>query len=90
MSKYWCHHYFDHHQRNPPVALNSGFRWDCQRNVLMCNKLQHSTSQSDTGKTRGQAIAVRRKALALSQNDLAGMIEGDAETISRFERGHGA
>lgn len=45
------------------------------------------TSQADIGKTLGRAIAVRRKALAFSQNDLAGMIEVDAETISRFERG---
>lgn len=48
---------------------------------------ERSTGQSDIGKTLGQAIAVRRKALAFSQNDLAGMIEVDAETISRFERG---
>jgi len=53
----------------------------------MCNQLQHSTSQSDIGKTLSRAIAARRKTLAFSQNDLAGMIEVDAETISRFERG---
>lgn len=45
------------------------------------------TGQGDLGKTLGRAIAARRKALALNQDDLAGMIEVDAETISRFERG---
>lgn len=48
---------------------------------------KRTTSQPDIGKTLGRAIAARRKALAFSQNDLAGMIEVDAETISRFERG---
>ncbi|MDO9402312.1 MAG: helix-turn-helix transcriptional regulator [Polaromonas sp.] len=35
----------------------------------------------------GQAIADRRKSKKLTQDDLAGLIEVDAETISRFERG---
>lgn len=48
---------------------------------------KRAASQPDIGKTLGRAIASRRKTLALSQNDLAGMIEVDAETISRFERG---
>lgn len=48
---------------------------------------KRAADQTDIGKTLGKAIAVRRKALALNQNDLAGMIEVDAETISRFERG---
>lgn len=39
------------------------------------------------GQRLGRAIAERRKALGFSQDDLAGMIEVDAETISRFERG---
>jgi len=39
------------------------------------------------GETLGRAIAVRRKSLALSQDNLAGLIDVDAETISRFERG---
>ena len=53
----------------------------------MKKRNQRATGQSDIGKTLGRAIAVRRKTLAFSQNDLAGMIEVDAETISRFERG---
>lgn len=48
---------------------------------------KRATGQADIGMTLGKAIAARRKALALNQNDLAGMIEVDAETISRFERG---
>ena len=35
----------------------------------------------------GLAIAKRRKAKKLTQDDLAGIVEVDAETISRFERG---
>lgn len=35
----------------------------------------------------GKAIADRRKLKKLTQDDLAGMIEVDTETISRFERG---
>lgn len=46
-----------------------------------------ATSQGEIGKRLGRAIAERRKALGFSQDDLAGMIEVDAETISRFERG---
>lgn len=45
------------------------------------------SNQVDIGITLGRTIAAQRKALGLSQNDLAGMIEVDAETISRFERG---
>ena len=45
------------------------------------------SGQVDIGITLGRAIAAQRKVLGLSQNDLAGMIEVDAETISRFERG---
>lgn len=45
------------------------------------------SGEVDIGITLGRAIAAQRKALGLSQNDLAGMIEVDAETISRFERG---
>lgn len=48
---------------------------------------KRAADQDDIGKNLGKAIAIRRKALALNQNDLAGMIEVDAETISRFERG---
>ncbi len=43
--------------------------------------------QSGIGQALGKAIAVRRKALALTQDDLAGMVDVDVETISRFERG---
>lgn len=35
----------------------------------------------------GRAIAERRKLGKLTQDDLAGLIEVDAETVSRFERG---
>lgn len=35
----------------------------------------------------GAAIAERRKLGKLTQDDLAGMVEVDAETVSRFERG---
>jgi transcriptional regulator with XRE-family HTH domain len=48
---------------------------------------KRATSQDDMGKRLGKAIAERRKALGFSQDDLAGTIEVDAETISRFERG---
>lgn len=41
----------------------------------------------DLGKKLGRAIAERRKAKGLTQDDLAGLVEVDAETISRFERG---
>ena len=43
--------------------------------------------QNEIGSALGRAIAVRRKALSLTQDDLAGLVEVDAETISRFERG---
>lgn len=35
----------------------------------------------------GRAIAHRRKSLDLIQDDLAGLVDVDVETISRFERG---
>ncbi len=35
----------------------------------------------------GRAIAERRKLGKLTQDDLAGLVEVDAETVSRFERG---
>lgn len=41
----------------------------------------------DFRKKLGQAIAERRKLKKLTQDDLAGLIEVDAETVSRFERG---
>ena len=43
--------------------------------------------QNQIGQALGKAIAVRRKALSLTQDDLAGLVDVDAETISRFERG---
>ncbi len=39
------------------------------------------------GRRLGSAIAERRKLGKLTQNDLAGLVEVDAETVSRFERG---
>lgn len=41
----------------------------------------------ELGKRLGRAIAERRKAMKLTQDDVAGLVEVDAETISRFERG---
>ncbi len=41
----------------------------------------------ELGKRLGRAIAERRKAKRMTQDDLAGVVEVDAETISRFERG---
>lgn len=35
----------------------------------------------------GKAIADRRRSKKLTQDDLAGLIEVDTETVSRFERG---
>ena len=46
-----------------------------------------TTGEIDLGKALGRVIAQKRKSMSLSQNDLAGMIDVDAETISRFERG---
>jgi DNA-binding XRE family transcriptional regulator len=40
------------------------------------------------GQTLGPRIAARRKALNLTQNDLAERLHVETETISRFERGH--
>ena len=45
------------------------------------------TGEIDLGKALGRVIAQKRKSMSLSQNELAGMIDVDAETISRFERG---
>jgi transcriptional regulator with XRE-family HTH domain len=45
------------------------------------------TGEVDLGKALGRVIAQKRKSMSLSQNELAGMIDVDAETISRFERG---
>lgn len=42
---------------------------------------------AELGRRLGRAIADRRKALRLTQDDLAGLVEVDAETVSRFERG---
>lgn len=39
------------------------------------------------GKRLGQVIAKRRKARGLTQDDLAGLVEVDPVTVSRFERG---
>ncbi len=45
------------------------------------------TGEVDLGRALGRVIAQKRKSMSLSQNELAGMIDVDAETISRFERG---
>jgi transcriptional regulator with XRE-family HTH domain len=50
-------------------------------------KKRKLANQADIGQILGKAIAEKRKALKLSQDDLAGLVEVDAETISRFERG---
>jgi transcriptional regulator with XRE-family HTH domain len=39
------------------------------------------------GKKLGAAIAKRRRELGLTQDNLASLVEVDAETISRMERG---
>lgn len=39
------------------------------------------------GERLGRAVASRRKAANLTQDDLAGMADVDSETISRIERG---
>lgn len=44
------------------------------------------TSES-LGRQLGQAISARRRARGLTQDDLAGLVDVDAETISRMERG---
>lgn len=44
----------------------------------------------DFGKKLGLAISTRRKAKGMTQDDLAGVLGVDAETISRFERGTAA
>lgn len=48
---------------------------------------KRASSPEELGKALGRAMAERRKVKNLTQNDLAGLIEVDAETISRFERG---
>lgn len=48
---------------------------------------KQAISPDELGKRLGRAIAERRKAKNLTQDDLAGLVEVDAETISRFERG---
>lgn len=52
----------------------------------MQTKRKIQTSQT-IGISLGRAIAQHRKDLGLTQDDLAGLVEVDAETISRFERG---
>jgi transcriptional regulator with XRE-family HTH domain len=52
----------------------------------MRKKSQHK-EPPDLGKALGRAIAARRKVCGLTQDDLAGIVGVDAETISRFERG---
>lgn len=52
----------------------------------MQKKLKKYQGQ-DLGHALGRAIAQRRKMCEYTQDDLAGMIGVDAETISRFERG---
>ena len=42
---------------------------------------------AELGRKLGRAIAQRRKAQALTQNDLAGMVDVEVETVSRIERG---
>jgi transcriptional regulator with XRE-family HTH domain len=52
--------------------------------------MRHQFSKNaadDIGKILGRSIALRRKTLKLTQNDLATLLEVDAETVSRFERG---
>ena len=52
--------------------------------------MRHKKSTPDPvelGKKLGRAIAERRKGKNLTQDDLAGLAEVDAETISRMERG---
>lgn len=46
-----------------------------------------SEARQRLGKRLGQQIAARRKAIDLTQDQLAERLEVDAETISRFERG---
>lgn len=45
------------------------------------------TDHDELGRDLGRAISERRKALKLTQDDLAGVVDVDAETISRIERG---
>lgn len=52
--------------------------------------MQHRKKVEDfetLGKMLGQAIAKWRKARGLTQDDLAGFVEVDPVTVSRFERG---
>ena len=57
------------------------------RTKLKTLQADAATGEIDLGKALGRVIAQKRKSMSLSQNDLAGMIDVDAETISRFERG---
>ncbi len=45
------------------------------------------THPGELGLRLGKAISKRRKERQLTQDELAGVVEVDAETISRFERG---
>ena len=57
------------------------------RTKLKTIQADAATGEVDLGKALGRVIAQKRKSMSLSQNELAGMIDVDAETISRFERG---
>ena len=57
------------------------------RTKLKTLQADAATGEVDLGKALGRVIAQKRKSMSLSQNELAGMIDVDAETISRFERG---
>ena len=57
------------------------------RTKLKTIQADAATGEVDLGKALGRVIAQKRKSMLLSQNELAGMIDVDAETISRFERG---
>jgi len=59
--------------------------WDDQRRDV--RQKGKRTDPTELGKQLGRAISERRKALKLTQDDLAGLVEVDAETISRIERG---
>lgn len=57
------------------------------RTKLKTLQADPATGEVDIGKALGRVIAQKRKSMSLSQNELATMIDVDAETISRFERG---
>jgi transcriptional regulator with XRE-family HTH domain len=56
------------------------------KNDTMVNQHENSLSVS-IGMALGPRIATRRKALGMTQNDLAAKLNVEVETISRFERG---